>query len=248
VKWDRSSVEVQARDVAALGWVADQYAIRADALGVLLRRLAPGGGHCGLPGGARFDAAPAVGERRIRQVVERWGEAGWVHRHRLLGHAWIVPRQAGIVLAGRPYREWPPNARMLDHIHAVGLVRLAVEAELPAASWRCEREIRRQVAHGDRKPAWRIPDAEVLHEPAADVLAVEVELTQKDRARFERNLRLVDPATTATSYFAPPELAARLARWVREYNQRRQQSGHTPLRVQVHTLPEVSGLSYGGAA
>jgi hypothetical protein len=171
-----------------------------------------------------------------------------VHRHRLLGHAWIVPRQAGIVLAGKPYREWPPNARMLDHIHAAGLVRLAVEAELPDAVWRCEREIRRQVAQGERKPSWRVPDAEVVDQLAAEVLAVEVELTQKDRARFERNLRLIDPATTATSYFAPPELAVRLRRWVAEYNQRRQQSGHKPLRVQVHPLPEVPGLSYGGAA
>jgi hypothetical protein len=34
-------VEPTARDATALGWLADQYAVRADALGLLLGRLSP---------------------------------------------------------------------------------------------------------------------------------------------------------------------------------------------------------------
>jgi hypothetical protein len=36
-----AGVELTARDATALGWLADQYAIRADALGLLLGRLSP---------------------------------------------------------------------------------------------------------------------------------------------------------------------------------------------------------------
>jgi hypothetical protein len=43
-------------------------------------------------------------------------------------------------------------------------------------------------------------------------------------------------ATIATSYFAPLELAVRLHRWVAEYNQHRQQSGHRLLLAQMHPL------------
>jgi len=237
VRWDRSEVEVTARDVAALGWIADQYAIRADALAVLLARLASD------PAGS---VPPlAVTQRRVRQVVTRWGRAGWVHRYRLLGHAWVVPRPAGIALADRPYREWQPNARMLDHLHATGLVRLAVEARLPGAPWRCERELRQLVAAGERKAIYRLPDAEVVTD--GGIYGVEVELTQKDQARFERNLRLIDPATADTTYFAPPGLAERLARWLAAANQQRQTGGYPPFKVRVAALPEVPGTSYGGA-
>jgi len=242
VRWDRSQVEVTARDVAALGWIADQYAIRADALAVLLRRLTsvgPDGWPSSAPGPV------ALGERRVRRIIERWGRAGWVHRYRLLGHAWVVPRPAGIALAGRAYREWTPNARMLDHIHATGLVRLAVEARLPGAPWRCERELRRLVAAGERKAIYRLPDAEVVTD--GGIYGVEVELTQKDQARFERNLRLIDPATADTTYFVPPGLAERLARWLAAANQQRQAGGYPPFTVRVAALPEVPGTSYGGA-
>jgi hypothetical protein len=36
-----AGIELTARDATALGWLADQYAVRADALGLLLGRLSP---------------------------------------------------------------------------------------------------------------------------------------------------------------------------------------------------------------
>src|SRR6266496_1351995 len=102
------------RDVAALTWLGEQYGARADVLRVLLARL-------GVQGEGQ------LGERTLRQITERWADTGLATRHRLLGHQWIVPTGKALHLVGLEFKPWSPVVTKLNHIHAVGIVRLALE-------------------------------------------------------------------------------------------------------------------------
>jgi hypothetical protein len=95
--------------VAALGWVAEQYAIRADTLGLLLGRLSPDAPqtvHRWQYAPGRSAELPALAEATVRYHLRRWLRAGWVRPQRALGRTWIVPTRAGLELAGSGYRPW----------------------------------------------------------------------------------------------------------------------------------------------
>jgi hypothetical protein len=105
------------RDLAALRWIGEQYAVRLDVAGVLLSRLSP-------------EPVGLLSRRTIRNQADRWEQAGWITRHRLLGHIWLTATAAGVRHAGLDHLEpWTPAAVRLAHHHAVALVRLAREPE-----------------------------------------------------------------------------------------------------------------------
>jgi hypothetical protein len=141
--WD-AGPEVTARDLVALGWITEQYTARLDVAAVLLGRLSPIGSRT--PG--------RLGPRTLRQRLERWEQAGWTIRRRLLGHTWIVPTTAGIRLTGLALDPWEPVAARLSHHHAVALVRLARESAPGQAGWVCERELWRRRG----KASWHLAD------------------------------------------------------------------------------------------
>lgn len=228
-----------ARDVAALRFVGEQYAVRTDVLAAVLGRLSPG----------EPRAAGQLGPRTLRQRLARWEEAGWVVRRRLLGEVWVLPTQAGLRLAGLDFDPWQPSVPRLAHHHAVALVRLAREPVPGTAGWVSERELWRRRG----KAKWHLADG-ALPVPVPETWQaqgigeawelVEVELHQKTRQRMLAALKTRPPHTVRVTYYAPPELvdplSNHLASIVREL-------GGRP-NVSVAPLPEVPGATYGGAA
>ena len=50
--------------------------------------------------------------------------------------AWVVPTAAGLAFAGLPYLPWRPAYGRLAHVHAVSVVRLALEVAAPGVPHR----------------------------------------------------------------------------------------------------------------
>ena len=243
-RWD-TDAGITARDVAALRWLGQQYAARADVLRVLLGRLSPGS--------PRIEGQ--LGEATLRDVLDRWEDRGLVARDRLLGHLWVAPTARALGLVGLDVRAWSFVIPQLAHVHAVGVVRLALEPSIPAGGrWLSERELRREAGKS------HVPDAAIqlpddpdteagsgLYgedvDPLPKRVAVEVELTRKGAARLrEAWTRPRHGRWTRTVYYAPPETASHLTGQLARIRPRHP--------IQVHPLPEVAGVTYlrpGGA-
>jgi hypothetical protein len=204
-RWD-TDAGITDRDVAALCWLGQQYAARADILRVLLGRLSPGS--------PRVEGL--IGEATLRDVLDRWEDRGLVVRDRLLGHLWAAPTVKALRLVGLDVRAWSFVIPQLAHVHAVGIVRLAVEPSIPAGGrWVSERELRAEAGKS------HVPDAAVqlpddpeaaagagLYgedvDPLPKRVAVEVELTRKGAARLrEAWTRPRHGRWTRTVYYAP---------------------------------------------
>ena len=155
------------RDVAALGWVAEQYAVRADTLGLLLGRLssdAPRTVHRWQYAPGRWAQLPALSEATVRYHLGRWLRAHWARPQRALGRTWIVPTRAG-------------------------LERLAIETANPDAEWVSERALTRLRAQ--RRESWWRPDGGLVVADAAvnggpPLHTIEVELTPKHLAKLQQ--------------------------------------------------------------
>jgi hypothetical protein len=246
-RWD-TDAGITDRDVAALRWVGQQYAARSDVLRVLLGRLSPGS--------PRVEGQ--LGETTLRDVLDRWEDRGLIARDRLLGHLWVAPTGKALRLVGLDVRAWSFVIPQLAHVHAVGVIRLALESSIPAGGrWLSERELRREAGKS------HVPDAAVQFpddpdagagsglygedvDPLPKRVAVEVELTRKGSARLrEAWMRPRHGRWTRTVYYAPPEVAGYLTGQLARIRPRHP--------IQVHPLPDVPGTSYlrstlGGAA
>jgi hypothetical protein len=185
------------RDVEVLAWVAEQYAVRADTLGLLLGRLSP-------------DAPPTV-------------------------HRW----------------EYAPG-RWAQHLHAVAVVRLAIEAANPKAEWVSERALARLRAQ--RRETWWRPDGGLV---VADVAVsgscvplhtLEVELTPKHLAKLEQVFEHRYPGEVQTTYFTPAGHQDGLQRRLAVLEQATRARNEPWSQVNVVPLPEPPGVSYEGAA
>jgi hypothetical protein len=231
--------------VAALRWLGQQYAARSDVLRVLLGRLSPGSPRI----------AGQLGDETLRQILDRWEDRGLISRDRLLGHLWVAPTVKALRLVGLDVRAWSFVIPQLAHVHAVGVVRLALEPSIPAGGrWLSERELRRE-AGKSHVPDGAIqlpddPDTEAgagLYgedvDPLPKRVAVEVELTRKGAARLrEAWTRPRHGRWTRTVYYAPPEVAGYLTGQLQRIRPRHP--------IQVYPLPDVPGTTYmrpGGA-
>jgi hypothetical protein len=225
--------EATARDLAALRFVGEQYTARSDVLAVLLGRLSP----------AAVQDVGRLGDRTVRQRVERWEAAGWAERRRMLGHTWILPTRAGLRLAGLDFDPWTPALDRLAHHHAVAVVRLAHESIPGQDGWVCERELWRRRG----KASWHLADGALPAPVPAGWQGidqawelVEVELTQKARPRVVAAVKTRPPHTARITYYVPAALhgalSALLASVVRELG------GRPP--VAVEPLPQVPGVTY----
>jgi hypothetical protein len=237
-RWD-AGPEATPRDLAALRIVGEQYAVRLDVLAAVLGRLSP----------ANPQGAGRLGHRTVRQRVERWEQAGWAERRRMLGHTWVLPTRAGLRLVGLGFDPWTPALDRLAHHHAAAVVRLAREPVLGAGGWVCERELWRRQG----KASWHRADAALpVPVPAAWQQRgieqaweqIEVELTQKARPRLVAALKTRAPHTLRITYYVPAvlhaALSAQLASVVGELGGRPE--------VVVELLPDLDHLAVGGVA
>jgi hypothetical protein len=122
--------------------------------------------------------------RTVDDIVLRWKKAGFVEAKRFMLREpyWVWPKHKGIAFVEQPYRYYEPNITTLRHMYAVNQVRLFVEARKASQGqsivWRSERAIRREAG---RAEDIHFVDAEVTID--GDVVAIEVELTQKKSGR-----------------------------------------------------------------
>jgi hypothetical protein len=166
-----ASGRLTGRDIAALLFVADMYAVQLDQLAVVL----------------------GVTQPRARAVALGWRRAGHAESARIgPGLPWLWLTRSGLSACGLPYRAASPALSRLAHLRAVTAVRLALEAtpgySAAGAFWRGERRLRAR-AGGRVGLREHIPDAEV-HWPdgtpagfAGECWAIEAELTPKTVAR-----------------------------------------------------------------
>jgi hypothetical protein len=219
--------------LVALRFVGEHYAVRSDVLAVLLGRLSP----------AVVRDAGRLGERTVRQRVERWEAAGWAGRRRMLGHTWMLATRAGLRLAGLDFDPWTPALDRLAHHHAAAVVRLHREPVPGRGGWVCERELWRRRG----RASWHMVDGALPVPVPAGWQGidqawelVEVELHQKARPRLVAALKTRPPHTAAITYYVPASLlsplSAQLASVVRELGGRPE--------VTVHALPQVPGVTY----
>ena len=237
--WD-AGPEATLRDLAALRFVGEQYAARLDVLAVVLGRLSP----------AAVRDAGRLGDRTVRQRVERWEAAGWAERRRMLGHTWVLATRAGLRLAGLELDPWTPALDRLAHHHAAAVVRLHREPMPGQGGWLSERELWRRRG----RASWHMVDGALPAPVPAGWQGiseawelVEVELTHKARPRVVAALKTRPPRTAAITYYVPAALHAalstQLASVVRELGGRPE--------VTVELLPQVPGVTYlpaGGGA
>jgi hypothetical protein len=168
---------------------------------------------------------------------------------------WVAPTVKALRLVGLDVRAWSFVIPQLAHVHAVGIVRLALEPSIPAGGrWLSERELRREAGKSlVPDGAVQLPDdpeaaagAGLYGEdvdPLPKRVAVEVELTRKGAARLrEAWTRPRHGRWTRTAYYAPPGVASYLSGQLARIRPRHP--------IQVHPLPEVAGVTYlrpGGA-
>jgi len=223
-------------------------------LGLLLGRLSPE-----LPGtvhaweyatGQRAEL-PALAEATVRYHLRRWLRAGWVHPQRALGRTWIVPTPRGLALAGADYRPWSLVPSRLAHVHAVALVRLAIEAANPDAEWVSERALARLRAQ--QRAGWWLPDgglvvADVAVNGGPPLHTIEVELTPKHLAKLGQVFEARYPGEVQTTYFTPPAHQDGLRRRLAVLEQATRARNEPWFRVTVVPLPQLPGTSYEGAA
>jgi hypothetical protein len=242
------------RDVAALAWVAEQYAVRADLLGLLLGRLSPEAPrtvHAWEYASGQQAQLPALAEATVRYHLRRWLGAGWVHPQRALGRTWIVPTPNGLALAGADYRPWGLVPSRLAHVHAVGLVRLAIEAANPDAEWMSERALARLRAQ--TRASWWLPDGGLMVADASvsgcpPLHTIEVELTPKHLAKLGQVFEGRYPGEVQTTYFTPPAHQDSLRRRLALLEQATRARNEPWSRVTVVPLPVLPGVTYEGAA
>jgi hypothetical protein len=237
-RWD-TDAGITERDVAALRWLGQQYAARSDVLRVLLGRLSPGSPR----------VAGQIGDETLRQILDRWEDRGLVARDRLLGFQWVAPTAKALRLVGLDVRAWSFVIPQLAHVHAVGVVRLALEPSIPEGGrWLSERELRQEAGKSHVPDgAVQLPDdphagaGSGLYGEDVDPLprrvAVEVELTRKGAARLrEAWTRPRHGRWQRTVYYAPPEVASYLTGQLQRIRPRHP--------IQIQPLPDVSGTSY----
>jgi hypothetical protein len=250
-----AGVEPTTRDATALHWLADQYAARADVLGLLLGRLSPETPqtvHRWQYAPGQWAELPTLADATVRYHLRRWLQARWITVERALGRTWIVPTQRGLALAGVDWRPWTLVPSRLAHVHAVALVRLAIEAANPQAQWVSERELARLRAQ--QRAAWWLPDGALPAEGDAVAAGLrplhllEAELTPKHLAKLQQVFEDRYPGEVQTTYFTPPGHLESLRRRLAVLEQATRARNEPWSRVTVVSLPALPGVAYEGTA
>ena len=187
---------------------------------------------------------PALSEATVRYHLRRWLRAGWVRPQRALGRTWIVPTRRGLDLAGSGYRPWTLVPSQLNHLHAVAVVRLAIETRQPRGRVGLERALTRLRAQ--RRETWWRPDGGLVVADAAvnggpPLHTIEVELTPKHLAKLQQVFEHRYPGEVQTTYFTPPAHQDGLQRRLAVLEQATRARNEPWSRVNVVPLPAAAG-------
>lgn len=189
-------VRLTPRDLVALRWIGEQYALRFDQLQRLLASQSS----------EDLKTPGQLSDSSMRHAIKRWSDAGLVVYKKILadtpGVVWLTT--AGYRETGLPFRDQPPALAALEHIYWCSQVRLWLLLNRPqmAETWRSERWQRHDL---DQKlKQVKLPDA--LLTTATGEIAVELERTTKgptrladalkDRALVYSQVWYICPATT----------------------------------------------------
>ncbi len=179
---DAGKTRLNQRDVFALTWIGQQYAIRLDQLQWLLGRY---------PGrGAR--RTNWISESSARDVVDRWETMGYVHAEILLPKdpMWIWTTRKAFVKTGLPYSYnnlEESSLGALAHLYAINAIRLRIEANTSNAYWTSERELLRGQVRTKGKIFLHRPDG-VVRFADGQTVAIEAELSTKKPFELAENL------------------------------------------------------------
>ena len=174
VRSDKGQIRYDDRDVIALRWVAEQYAVRLDSLGRLLGRTAQG----------PTKIEGQLQDSGVNRVLRRWLQDEVAATRKLYvrqpGWVWITP--SGLRQLELPFKAWRPTiGGRLNHLHHVNEVRLRIEAQFSDGRWHPERALRREHSGDER---FHIPDGEFYF--GGYSYGIEVELTAKSAERARR--------------------------------------------------------------
>lgn len=184
------------RDIVVLQWIGEQYAASLDQVQRLLGRM-PGKEtkHIGV-------VTLATAERRVK----RWMELDLVEREKKFMNepAWVWLTRTGLSLLDGEYRYLNPSLNTRLHRYWVNQTRLFTEAYYAEKSipiqWRSERMLRNEWGRDETMKNRHVPDAEIV--TPEEVVALEVELTQKTMSRLREILQELAERYSRVLYFA----------------------------------------------
>ncbi len=169
-------------------WIGDQYAVRLDTLQELLgrdtRQPTKDDGY--------------VSASTARRVVARWQQEGLADARKYFYRQpeWVWLTRQGLVQMNLNYSNWSPSVGILNHLHDLNRVRIRIEDQFTECYWRSERDLRREHRTDKR---FHIADGEVHLN--GQVIAVEVELTQKSMSRVTDIIRRLSHQYDRIWYF-----------------------------------------------
>ena len=172
------SVVVSRRDLYALRWIGEQYAVRADQLVAWL----------------------GCNPRTVQRLLARLREQGLADVRRLLvgEPAWVIPTVKGLRACGLQFGAWRPRLGSLEHVAGVTEVRLHVQARAGESEWVCERVLARE----KQTPQEHLVDGLVLLDGRR--IAIEVELTVKSKRRVRAIIDELSGRYDAVLYYCAP--------------------------------------------
>lgn len=160
IRRDAGEIRLTDRDLWALRWIGEQYAVRMDQLSRLL----------GSQPGGETSVEGVLSERRTRRIVERWTQARLVETRKILyaEPGWVWLSRAGLGAVGLQVKYLAPRPIRLSHVFWCGEVRRQLEAGDGDFEWRSERLL---YAFGSALNPHHLPDAELVvgmdHQPEA---------------------------------------------------------------------------------
>lgn len=171
------------RDVEALTWIGQQYALRLDQLQWVLGR------HPGR-GAVHTDW---ISEGSARDVVTRWKRAGWAEaeRLRIKEPLWVWPTRLGLHMLGLPYRYrnmTHTSLADLEHLLAINEIRLDLGDEQGGIHWTSERQLLQGITYTKGQALLHRPDAIVQEDQSGGCMAVEAELSPKSVHALAENM------------------------------------------------------------
>ncbi len=202
----KRQVQLTKRDLQVLRWIGEQTAVRVDQVARLLAQQAGPGIQTS---GQLSESATRVWRTRMKALGAVKEARGF---HNEPGYLWLTGK--GLHLAGLDYKPLEPALTLFKHLYWCNEVRLFIASRRPEARWISERALRSEHAQEshERRQSPDIPDA--LVETKSGVIAVEVELTDKQQSRLIRLLRrrANDQRYYTVWYFCSSETRERVTR------------------------------------